>query len=567
MFFIERFVATEYQNIPYPHLQIHKVDSETGEPLEGVRFQLSDAQGRELGRYATNGQGQIHLTGMEQGGYYLREIETLEGYVLDGTVREVNLLWGKTTKLEIPNTPLGALRILKTDSETKQPLSGAVFQLYDEKGNPLGSYTTDGTGMIELSRKLTPGKYWVKETKAPAGYVLDPTPRKVEIREGETAELEVPNLPLCTLRILKLDSETKQPLYGVQFHLYDGKGNLLGEFTTDNNGKIELPRKLMAGSYVLKETKAASGYVLDEIPKTLVLKPGETLELEIPNKPMGGQIQIVKKSADDNPVTREKAGTPLEGAVFELYNQRLEVVDTITTDSRGMALSRELPMGTYGVKEVSAPDYYLTDGRVFYAELKVDGDLVRFEVLNQSAQVNVTVEKRGNAEVLAGDAMAYDFSEIRNDSNVSLEEFFWHDQLPTDAVRLGQIVTGTWSERLTYSVTYRINQRSRYRPLAENLSSKASHTLDCSGEALNLAANEYITDIRFEFGTVGPDFHQEESPVFYVNTLAELEDGYRIINRTDVGGRIGEEWVVAKDTWVTVVWDRPKGKLPNTGIN
>lgn len=191
---------------------------------------------------------------------------------------------------------------------------------------------------------------------------------------------------------------------------------------------------------------------------------------------------------------------------------------------------------------------------------------MRFEVLNQSAQVNVTVEKRGNAEVLAGDAMAYDFSEIRNDSNVSLEEFFWHDQLPTDAVRLGQIVTGTWSERLTYSVTYRTNQRSRYRPLAENLSGKASHTLDCSGEALNLAANEYITDIRFEFGTVGPDFHQEESPVFYVNTLAELEDGYRIINRTDVGGRIGEEWVVARDTWVTVVWGKPKGKLPNTGI-
>ena len=73
-------------------------------------------------------------------------------------------------EVEIPNTPLGTLRIQKVDQETKKPLSGAVFQLYDEKGNPLGSYTTNSSGTIEISRKLISGKYWLKETKAPAGY-------------------------------------------------------------------------------------------------------------------------------------------------------------------------------------------------------------------------------------------------------------------------------------------------------------------------------------------------------------------------------------------------------------
>ena len=61
-------------------------------------------------------------------------------------------------------------------------------------------------------------------------------------------------------------------------------------------------------------------------------------------------------------------------------------------------------------------------------------------------------------------------------------------------------------------------------------------------------------------------FHEESGPVLYVTTLANLDDGYRIINRTDVGGRIGEEWIVAKDTWITVVWGKPKGDLPKTGI-
>ena len=203
---------------------------------------------------------------------------------------------------------------------------------------------------------------------------------------------------------------------------------------------------------------------------------------------------------------------------------------------------------------------------MFYATLKVHDDLVRFEVLNKSEDVNVSVEKRGNQEVLAGDIMSYDLSNIRNDSNVALEEFYLHDQLPTDAVRLGKIVTRTWSERLTYSVEYRTNKKDSYRTLASGLSSKTSHTLDCGREALGLAAGEYVTDIRFQFGTVQPGFHEETKPVFYVTTLANLQSGYRIINRADVGGRTGDEWITAKDTWITVVWSKPKGKLPNTGI-
>ena len=281
---------------------------------------------------------------------------------------------------------------------------------------------------------------------------------------------------------------------------------------------------------------------------------------------MRGYIQIVKKAADDNPITKDKAGALLEGATFEVYDKGLNVVDTITTNYKGIATTKALPLGTYGIKEVKAPEHYLQDGKVFYATLKVHDDLVRFEVLNKSEDVNVSVEKRGNQEVLAGDIMSYDLSNIRNDSNVALEEFYLHDQLPTDAVRLGKIVTGTWSERLTYLVEYRTNKKDSYRTLASGLSSKTSHTLDCGREALGLAAGEYVTDIRFQFGTVQPGFHEETKPVFYVTTLANLQSGYRIINRADVGGRTGDEWITAKDTWITVVWSKPKGKLPNTGI-
>ncbi len=147
----------------------------------------------------------------------------------------------------------------------------------------------------------------------------------------------------------------------------------------------------------------------------------------------------------------------------------------IVNGENGVATSKPLPLATYAIKETSSPEYYRTDGKVFYATLKVADDLVRFEVLNESVDVNVTVEKRGNVEVLAGDTMSYEFSEIRNDSNVPLDEFYWHDKLPSE-VRLGKIVTGTWAERLTYSVEYKTNKKSGWKTLEKDFPARpATH--------------------------------------------------------------------------------------------
>ena len=73
------------------------------------------------------------------------------------------------------------------------------------------------------------------------------------------------------------------------------------------------------------------------------MKSGETTEIEWQNTPILGQIQIIKKSANDNPINGLPAGTLLEGAVFEIYDKAGNVVDTIRSDSRGRAVSKLLP--------------------------------------------------------------------------------------------------------------------------------------------------------------------------------------------------------------------------------
>lgn len=280
---------------------------------------------------------------------------------------------------------------------------------------------------------------------------------------------------------------------------------------------------------------------------------------------MLGKIQIVKKSAEYNDVSKLPAGSFLEGAVFEIFNSKNEVVDRITTDKRGIANSKDLPAGEiFGIREITAPDFYLINPQVLYAEVKKPDDLIRFEILDANEEISVSVQKYGNIEAMPGGIIRYDFEKIGNTSTVPLDNFYWRDTIPTDAVRIEKIYTGTWSEHLHYEVLYKTNKKG-WRTLDTQYSNTAD-TLDCSREALRLGADEVITEIKFEFGTVQAGFHQVEAPYILCQVNGDLPNEYRFTNKTDVGGQRGDEWVIAKDQWTTIIYAKPRGKLPKTGF-
>ena len=295
------------------------------------------------------------------------------------------------------------------------------------------------------------------------------------------------------------------------------------------------------------------------------LESGKLIDLVWENEPERGQIQIIKQSAEYNDTTKLPEGSALEGAVFEIFDLNNEVLDTITTDARGVATSKLLPLQIVGIREVQAPEHYLLNGKVFWAEIKKHGDVVKFVVENANEEVGVDVKKIGNIEAMPGDTIRYDFSDIRNESNVPLDNFYWRDILPTDAVTLRIISTGTWNEELKYTIYYKTNLVSEERALAERLSTSTNNTIDCSAAALKLKAGEAITEIRFDFGTVQPGFEPVTNPYITCLVHPDLPHEYRFKNCTDVGGERGDEWVIDKDCWVTVIYAVPKGKLPKTG--
>lgn len=560
------------ENTKKPGLLIKKVDAQTSKPLAGASFKVTRGDGSIVRENVTTDvDGIAHLPELETGTYIITETSAPSGYVIDETPKTVELRADQTYEVVFSNSRSYGLQIRKIIKGTNKPLSGCVFRVTKANGEIIGKYTTNSAGLATVSG-LEDGVYVVTELSCPEGYRLNSTPQNVIVKSGELATVEFQNEKLASIRIKKIDAVTKKGIYGVRFLVKDEANNLIGEYSTDQDGYIELRDILTDGKSEIKlkveEIAAAQGYVLDSTVRTLRIRRGETTELVVENTPVLGQIQVVKKSSQDNPVTNQLKGSLLQGAVFEVENAETgRIVDTITSDSRGIAASNPLPLGRYFVREIKAPRFYQLNTQKVEVKLKVEGDVVRIEMYNDAASIKTSIKKTGNYTVDAGDNMRYDITNVANLSNVPLDNFFWHDRIPTDAVRVGTITTGIYNARVWYKITYKTNKNG-YRTLADNLLSTNRYSFKVDSGSLKLAIGEYVTDIRYEFGTVPAGFRMTEKATVYVYVPPYMANGYNITNRVDCGGSYQGEWDNSTSAWVTKIHRAPiytKPTLPKTG--
>ena len=568
-------ITLEFRNQPLGGLRIIKLDSVTKKPLEGVQFRITYSDGSFVadeggklssnGLYMTDANGEILIRDIV-GTLVVTEVKTIPGYTIDEATRSQTIVVNPDDlqTLIVYNVPAGGLQIIKSDADTGERLGGVKFEIRKINGEILGTYTTDRDGVISIPNAES-GWYTIVERKAKDGYALDTTPVNACVKDGETTTVEITNQRMASIMIHKIDAATGAGIYGVKFVLYDSGKNPIGEYTTDQDGYIYIDDELVPGKYYLRELEAADGYIRDEQYKTVYVERGKCAQIEWENSAVTGQIQIWKYSSEDNTVTGQLAGTPLEGAVFEITQARSgKVVGYIVTDARGVAASGPLPLGRYFVTEVSAPKYYQLSGEKMEAEIEYPSQIIKLSAYNKPASLGVTIKKSGNYEVQSGQTMSYDFSGIANTSNVALNHFFWHDRIPTDATRALSISTGTYNARLYYKVTFKTNLND-YRTLASNLLTSNNYSLSLNAATLRLVQGEYITDVRFEFGTVPSGFSSVVKPTMRVQVLGTVSNGYQIINRADVGGQYLNEWQTAKTTWVTTVRRFNTTPLPKTG--
>ena len=567
-------VTVEFRNAPKGNLIIVKQDSVTKEPLEGVEFKITyadgsyvDAEGGTLsstGLYRTDKAGKITISGIS-GTVVVTEIETIPGYTIDENSRTQTVVVNPndTQTLYFYNTPVGGLQIIKSDKDSGKRISGVKFEIRKMNGEIIGTYTTDSDGVIYLPEAES-GWYTVTELEAASGYLLDTTPHRIEVKDGQTATLEITNHKSSRILLHKVDKATGKGIYGAVFLLYDSNRNPIGEYVTDQDGYIYADEGLADGRYYLREIKAAPGYVLDPELKTIYVRYGSTTEIEWSNTAECGQIQIIKKSADDNATNGLPAGTLLEGAVFEIYDKAGNVVDTIKSDRNGRAVSKTLPLSRYTIREIKAPANYSINPTVMTAYLEFNGQIVTFEAQNASVSTGISIKKTGPVQAVPGQPIRYVFSQIKNSSNVALDSFYWRDQLPAQ-VTLSKIVTGSYNQPLSYKVVYKTNLSGDYRTLADNLSTSKVYVLDARPAVLGLAANERVTEVMFVFGNVKAGFAQVETPYIYATARSGLANYASVVNVADVGGLYNGQWIQAVSRWLTTVYTKTTVKLPKTG--
>ena len=546
-------------------LQIMAIDK-SGVGIAGLKVSVAAMDGKKLGEYVTEKGGMVSMKKLEPGYYVVTVVSAPDGYTANEESKTVEVKAGEPAKVTFELGKIAGLQIITTGGTADQPIAGAIYTIVKLNGERVGTYKSDAQGLIYVS--LQPDTYVVTQTSVPDGYELDSTPRNVTIALNTATKIEYTLAQFASIRLHIVDSSTQKGIYDMRFLLKDTEGNLIGEYRTDDQGYVRINKSLKDGYYTIEALSAPDGYTLDKIPRTIELISGETTEINWTFAKDAGQIQVVLRSQDENEMLGLKPESPISGAVFEIVNpDTYAVVDTIVTGEDGVAASGPLPIGRYILRQKSGAAYYAVSDKEMEVKLKVANDVVRVEYYNRSMTVLLKTEMQSNNNVTAGSSMRIDFNAVNNESDAPMDDFYWQIKVPTDCARAGTLYTGTWNSRAWYKVSYKTNM-SDFREIGADLLSTNQNQIDLSTTALGLQTGEYVTDIRMTFGTVPAGFKVEAKPAFYLYVMPSVVNGYKCITRTEIGGKINDEWQTATANWTTNILKTTKlpTTLPKTGF-
>lgn len=351
-------------------LVIEKYDEVTKQPLAGAEFKVTYSDGSVVGTsngmFVTDATGKTPvITDLKNDTITITEVKAPQGYSLSATAtKTVKIENNELYKIDFYNKKLSNVQFVKIDSVTKEPLKGAEFTLYKQNGEIVGKYITDSNGVAIVDDVTLPdGWYKAVETKAPDGYVLDNTPKDFELKGNEFKKLVFENTKILGLQIKKVDASDNTPLQGAEFSVKDSNGTPIATVVTDSSGMASVNVK--DGVYVITETKAPFGYVIDNTPQTVTVKAGVMAEVVFKNSKLGGAI--IKKL---DSVTNQ----PIKGAVIQIHKANGftrfgtagDLVGEFVTNESGIINLPAMSAGTYIATEVKAPEgYNLTEPKIF----------------------------------------------------------------------------------------------------------------------------------------------------------------------------------------------------------
>ena len=301
-------------------LTISKRDAESGEPIPNTSFHIRGVNLGYENDVVTGADGKVVLESMPSGCFEIEETAVPSPWLLDANNRKTVWIDAKQDKdvtADFVNSTRPGIRLLKLDGQTGKPVAGATFLIEEVNGGFSDRRQTDKDGLIVLEGKdgVRPGAYKISEVEAAPNYVLDDTVHIVQLEENRTTTIELTNLMKPTLKILKVDSITKNPVAHAKFQIWRASGETktgdyhdLGTFYSDENGEIVLEHT-DPGWFKISELEAPSGYSIKQADYEFYLAAGETKTVQVENVPLSALV-VYKYD--------RITGEPVEGAIFQV---------------------------------------------------------------------------------------------------------------------------------------------------------------------------------------------------------------------------------------------------------
>jgi choice-of-anchor A domain-containing protein len=391
-------------------VRIRKMDSdEITNRLKGAVFTLYKVEkgkdDKQVGKLlTTDDTGELVISKLEIGHYYLKEVQAPDGYEKTDKLYEFEITKDlikavENILIDVPNKKivpeLGSVSLVKTDKvDAKIFLEGAEFSLFKADGTLVETgLKTDANGKLTY-KNLLPGSYYFLETKAPTGYELSTKKWEFEIEKGKLKEEKIVNVenqkekepePEKGAAILeKVDSSDKSiKLSGAVFSLHKADGTLVADNLTTNVDGILRVDGLAIGSYYFTETKAPTGYSVVSKKYSFEIKVGSIEEVAMLQATNEKEIYlgsvILRKTAQEN---NQKV---LAGAEFSLFKESGELVESeLITDSRGEIQVANLEEGNYYFVETKAPVGYELSTTPYHFTIKANetNEVARVEATN-----------------------------------------------------------------------------------------------------------------------------------------------------------------------------------------
>ena len=320
----------------------------------------------------TDETGVAKLTDLPLGKYYVKEKETANGYVLDGTAREIDLTYRDQDTAEVTyssdwqnNRQKAEVKVLKKEKDSDRVLEGAVFALCNKEDivnangdvilkadTVIEEQATDKEGKLTFTADLPIGyTYYVKETSPAPGFATTDQVQEFAFeydgadKETLSYEFTFEDEP-TVVEITKTSLTDGKELEGAKLEVTDEDGKVVDSWTSGKEAHII--KELVAGKkYTLTETKPADGYVTAESIIFTVEDSSKAQKIEM--KDDVTKVQISKTDI---------SGKELPGAKLTILDKDGKVVESWTSEEKAHYIEM-LPIGEYTLREETAPDGYL----------------------------------------------------------------------------------------------------------------------------------------------------------------------------------------------------------------